>query len=57
MRTWRVARRCWGLWSVWPGLPGRATAQEKPEEGLQAGVQRRRGNGSFGRVVQEPRLK
>ena len=57
MRTWRVARRCWGLWSVWPGLPGRPTVQEKGEEGLQAGVQRRRGNGSFGRVVQEPRLK
>ena len=27
-----------GLWSVWPGLPGRPTVQEKGEEGLQAGV-------------------
>lgn len=31
---WRVARRCWSLWFVWPGLPGRPRVQEKRALGL-----------------------
>lgn len=55
--TWRLGR-CWNLWSEWRGLPGRPRVQQKRQLGLWAGRKRRKGgNGSVGRVVQEPKLK
>lgn len=55
--TWRVARRCWSLWFVWPGVPGRPKVRRREREGLELGCRGERKERALGRAAQEPGMK
>lgn len=59
MRTWRVARRCWGLWSVYrPPWETHGPEREAWEEGLsRLGCRGEEEMVHLGRAYPEPRLK